>query len=99
MLSTHSMAEAETLCSRVAILANSEVRVIGTPLALKERFGNGFNLHIALADTVEATVDACMHFLINTVHPQAVLYSRQGRVLKVRSPQLPFEALSDDLQR
>jgi ABC-type multidrug transport system ATPase subunit len=77
------MTEAETLCSRVAIMANGEVRVVGTPLALKERFGNGYNLQIALTDTVETTVDSCMHFVLNTLHERAVLFSRQGRVLKV----------------
>ena len=44
LLTTHSMAECETLCSRVGILVNGELKCIGTPQELKSKFGDGYRL-------------------------------------------------------
>lgn len=41
-LTTHDMAEAETLCNRVAFLHNGEIQAIGTPNELKKQYRDGF---------------------------------------------------------
>ena len=40
-LTTHDMAEAETLCDRVAILHKGEIQVIGAPRDLKKEYRDG----------------------------------------------------------
>jgi ABC-type multidrug transport system ATPase subunit len=47
LISTHSMEEAETLCSRIGILVNGRLSVIGSPMQLKDRHGDGFKLSFA----------------------------------------------------
>ena len=46
LLSTHSMEEAETLCTRLCVLARGAVQCIGTSMHLKAKFGRGYTLTI-----------------------------------------------------
>ena len=48
ILTTHSMAEAEALCSRIGILNAGQLRCLGSPAHLKETYGDGWQLDIAL---------------------------------------------------
>jgi ABC-type multidrug transport system ATPase subunit len=48
LLTTHSMKEADSLCSRIAILIRGRLYCIGTPLELKERFAKGYRLKLLL---------------------------------------------------
>ena len=48
LFSTHSMEEAETLCTRLGIIANGTLRCIGTSVHLKNKFGRGYTLTINL---------------------------------------------------
>jgi ABC-type multidrug transport system ATPase subunit len=47
ILTTHSMLEAESLSDRVAIMAGGRVQVIGSSIALKNRYGSGWTVHVA----------------------------------------------------
>ncbi|KAI9142740.1 hypothetical protein BKA69DRAFT_1066182 [Paraphysoderma sedebokerense] len=44
LLTTHSMEEADYLSSRIAIIASGKLQVVGTTLALKQKFGAGYLL-------------------------------------------------------
>ncbi|KAJ3395761.1 hypothetical protein HDU80_010204 [Chytriomyces hyalinus] len=44
ILTTHSMEEAEALCTRIGIMAKGSMRCLGKPLRLKELYGSGFKL-------------------------------------------------------
>jgi ABC-type multidrug transport system ATPase subunit len=55
ILSTHSMLEAETLCTRVGILVNGSLRCIGSPLHLSRRFADEYTVTASLD---RAQVDA-----------------------------------------
>eukprot|EP01105_Mastigella_eilhardi_P017925 TRINITY_DN4132_c0_g1_i4.p1 TRINITY_DN4132_c0_g1~~TRINITY_DN4132_c0_g1_i4.p1 ORF type:complete len:942 (+),score=185.28 TRINITY_DN4132_c0_g1_i4:184-3009(+) len=46
LLTTHSMAEAETVCTSIGILSKGQLRCIGTPQHLKSRFGQGYKLEV-----------------------------------------------------
>lgn len=46
ILTTHSMEEAEALCTRIGIMVNGQLRCLGTSQHLKNRFGQGFELEI-----------------------------------------------------
>ena len=40
------MDEAETLCDKIAIMINGRFVCLGTPLHLKEKYGDGYQLTI-----------------------------------------------------
>ncbi|KAI9333102.1 hypothetical protein BDR26DRAFT_840473 [Obelidium mucronatum] len=45
VLTTHSMEEAEALCSRIGIMAKGTLRCIANSLRLKELYGSGFRVY------------------------------------------------------
>jgi ABC-type multidrug transport system ATPase subunit len=51
ILTTHSMLEADSLSDRVAIMAGGRVQVIGTSIALKNRYGSGWTVSVTGAVT------------------------------------------------
>jgi ABC-type multidrug transport system ATPase subunit len=46
LLTSHSMAECDALCSRLAIMVNGQFMCLGTTQHLKHRFGGGYTLQI-----------------------------------------------------
>lgn len=44
VLTTHSMDEADVLCSRIGIMMRGQLRCVGSSLELKRRFGFGYRL-------------------------------------------------------
>ena len=54
LLTTHSMAECEALCSRVGIMVNGEFCCLGSPQQLKSLYGEGYRLKIRVAGEIEA---------------------------------------------
>lgn len=46
ILTTHSMEEAELLCSRIGIVAHGKMRCIGSSLRLKNKFTKGYRLDV-----------------------------------------------------
>jgi len=48
ILTTHSMEEADTLCTRIGIMAAGRLRALGTAQHLKSRYGTGFHLDVTM---------------------------------------------------
>lgn len=48
LMTTHSMEEAEALCSRIGIMARGELQCIGTSQHLKKKYGKGYTLTVNL---------------------------------------------------
>jgi len=48
VLTSHSMEEAEYLCTKMAIMVSGNFVCIGTPQELKEEFGKGFEIQISI---------------------------------------------------
>ncbi|KAI9142741.1 hypothetical protein BKA69DRAFT_1123797 [Paraphysoderma sedebokerense] len=48
ILTTHSMEEAEELCSRIGILLNGSLACLGTPQQLRSQYGKGYKVAIKL---------------------------------------------------
>ena len=46
VLTTHSMAECEALCSRVGIMVNGSFQCLGTPQELKSSYGGGYKVKV-----------------------------------------------------
>ena len=68
VLTTHSMAECEALCSRVAIMVNGEFHCLGTPQQLKTTYGCGYRLKLRVPEQVEPVKEFIRQNL-----PEAVL--------------------------
>jgi ABC-type multidrug transport system ATPase subunit len=51
LLTTHSMEEAEALCSRIGIMAKGSLRCIGTAQHLKAKYGKGYTITVNLLPT------------------------------------------------
>merc|ERR1719230_1730151 len=46
VLTTHSMEEAEALCDRLAIQVKGQLRCLGTPMQIRNKYGFGYQLEI-----------------------------------------------------
>lgn len=47
LLTTHSMEEAENLCDSLGIVVNGSMQCHGSPLQLRSKYGQGYNVHIS----------------------------------------------------
>jgi ABC-type multidrug transport system ATPase subunit len=56
VITTHSMTEADALCSRIGIMAGGRMRVLGSQVSLKNKYGEGFKLAIQLPICVESNL-------------------------------------------
>lgn len=69
LLTTHSMEEADALGDKVAIMVAGHLKAIGNTTRLKNRFGNGYRVELALG----------AHFLVNASEGSSSAVSvRQG---------------------
>jgi ABC-type multidrug transport system ATPase subunit len=46
LITTHSMEEADVLCSRIGIMSKGILRVLGNALHLKGKYGGGYHLYV-----------------------------------------------------
>ncbi|KAJ3393680.1 translational elongation factor EF-1 alpha [Lobulomyces angularis] len=49
IITTHSMEEADALCSRIGIVVNGKMKVIGNQVHLKNKFGDGLKLSMKIS--------------------------------------------------
>ena len=56
VLTTHSMDEAELLCTRLAVMVKGRLRCMGTSDHLKEKFGRGYMVLLNFPDESKACV-------------------------------------------
>src|SRR3954467_15325078 len=85
ILTTHSMEECEALCHRLGIMVGGRLRCIGSTQHIKNRFGNGYQLDVNVADE-KAGVEATKQF-VRENFPGSTLVEFHGARLKY---QLPF---------
>jgi len=90
VITTHSMEEADTLCTRIGIVAGGRLRAVGSQLKLKKRWGEGYRLSLILnvppglgssqagQAFLDAVAGAAHAFVVARLHPQARLVSRVG---------------------
>lgn len=70
VLTTHSMEEADTLCTRIGIMAQGKMRSLGSSTELKTRHGQGYRLSFTLKRE-DSEVDEAL--LRNELCPTATL--------------------------
>merc|ERR1712183_627501 len=94
IITTHMMVEADTLCNRIAIIAEGQLKVVGTQQHLKNKFGSGYLLQLNMTKSNKKNVKKAMKFVKKRIHPEAVLTTQQAKTLHIN---LPRESL--DLQK
>ncbi|XP_025783287.1 ATP-binding cassette sub-family A member 10-like [Puma concolor] len=87
LLTTHSMAEAEAVCDRVAIMVSGKLRCIGSIQNLKSKFGKDYILEVKIKDPIQVEP---VHTEILKLFPQA---ARQERYSSMMAYKLPVEAV------
>eukprot|EP00049_Salpingoeca_infusionum_P024784 m.17093 g.17093 ORF g.17093 m.17093 type:complete len:1663 (+) comp7307_c0_seq1:134-5122(+) len=67
LLTTHSMEEAEALCSRIGIMVKGKLVCVGSPQHLKTKFGDGYTIELKtqLASQIPAAEDFVKENLVS----------------------------------
>jgi ABC-type multidrug transport system ATPase subunit len=68
MLTTHSMEEAEALCTRIGIMVGGRLRCLGSSQHLKSTHGSGFQLDIKLKHPPKEAVSAILESINRAQH-------------------------------
>lgn len=83
VITTHSMEEAEALCSRIGIMARGQFVALGTVQHLKTKYLDGYTIDISCAsNTPENFIDSLVEEICETVVPGSKIAERHGRFLK-----------------
>ena len=89
VLTTHSMEEAEALCSRIGIMIAGQMRCIGSVQHLKSTFLDGYTLDMQCKPGSPIyVVDFVIDQINSTVLPGSLLAERHGRFLRFDVPSL-----------
>ena len=91
VLTTHSMAEADHLGDKIAILALGRLRAIGNNLHLKSQFGVGYHLNLVCNEPQDVPVAKQK---MEEFFPMAVLETESANNLSYSITQLRVEQLA-----
>jgi len=86
IITTHMMLEADALCSRIAIIADGKLKVVGTQQYLKNTYGSGYLLQLNLVQSGRESQERAMDFVRRELHPDAELTARQVKTLNINMP-------------
>ncbi|XP_064455881.1 phospholipid-transporting ATPase ABCA1-like isoform X2 [Ornithodoros turicata] len=84
LLTSHSMAECDILCSRLAIMVNGRLCCIGSPQYLKHRYGAGYTVTIRLSETALDWEKAVTW--IQATFPRIVIKAHHCNVIEFNVP-------------
>lgn len=84
LLTSHSMAECDLLCSRLAIMVNGQLCCIGSPQYLKHKFGAGFTVTIRMAENVQDWKQTIKYLI--THFPTASLKAQHFNIVEFSLP-------------
>lgn len=96
VLTTHSMEEADALCTKIAIMTSGKMRCIGSPQHLKNKFSTGYTLELK---SIHSNADAINQF-VQQRFPGAVVLEEYDGFFKYRVEDVPplavvFKTLED----
>ncbi|KAL8581035.1 hypothetical protein ACOMHN_012686 [Nucella lapillus] len=84
LLTSHSMDECDSLCSRLAIMVNGQLKCIGSPQHLKHKFGDGYTVVLHLQGLSSSRYQVAESFL--THFPGSVIKDQHHSVVEVSIP-------------
>eukprot|EP00980_Cylindrotheca_fusiformis_P001023 scaffold276_cov132-Cylindrotheca_fusiformis.AAC.18 len=83
VITTHSMEEAEALCSRIGIMARGQFVAIGTVQHLKTKYLDGYTIDVSCTpNTPESLIDSLVKDICEKIVPGSKVSERHGRFLK-----------------
>ena len=71
VLTTHSMDEADALCSRIGIMSHGKLRCVGENLHLKNIYGNGYKIEARFEAATKSEAIAFMESVLPNAHREA----------------------------
>jgi ATP-binding cassette subfamily A (ABC1) protein 3 len=95
VFTTHYMDEADILGDSVAVLSHGSLRVSGSPLFLKRRFGCGYTLSILLPQIGTSDTQQSVDQVMATVHehvPSASIVMQEGQEIIINLSAASFAA-------
>ncbi|GAB5372764.1 hypothetical protein AAMO2058_001692700, partial [Amorphochlora amoebiformis] len=87
LLTTHSMEEADALCTRMGILVNGSLQCIGSSQHLKSRFGTGYHMEIQTAES-EGAIERVKEFILHQICSDAIILKAFGGKLRFELPKI-----------
>jgi ABC-type multidrug transport system ATPase subunit len=63
ILTTHAMEEADILSDRIAVICDGKLKCVGTPLYLKNHFGDGYRISLVCEPGSEKRIIELMDFI------------------------------------
>jgi len=75
VITTHSMEEADALCTKIGIMTNGTLKVIGSSQHLKSRHGEGFKMVVVANEGVGVETDVMTNWVRGNVSEKAKLIS------------------------
>ncbi|KAF9129604.1 ATP-binding cassette sub- A member 1 [Mortierella sp. 14UC] len=103
LLTTHSMEEADALGDKVAIMVSGHLKAIGNTTRLKNKFGNGYRVELALGHATEQFPDIPaqkdleqeMTEATRAIMPESILLDKSGGVMVFGIPMQAIEKMAD----
>ncbi|KAF8942760.1 ATP-binding cassette sub- A member 1 [Haplosporangium gracile] len=103
LLTTHSMEEADALGDKVAIMVSGHLKAIGNTTRLKNKFGNGYRVELALGNPTEQfpeipaqkELELEMTEATRAIMPESVLLDKSGGVMVFGIPMQAIERMAD----
>ncbi|XP_023932994.1 uncharacterized protein LOC106170532 [Lingula anatina] len=84
LLTSHSMAECEALCSRLAIMVNGSFRCLGSPQHIKNKFGNGYTVNLRMRS--DGSDVKAVRAALTSRYPGAVIKDQHYNTVVVSIP-------------
>lgn len=82
VLTTHAMEEADVLADRIALVCDGKLKCVGTPLYLKNTFGDGYRISLVCEPGEESKIVE----LMDIVAPSNKLLDHSGGSLVFTVP-------------
>ena len=98
-MTTHSMEEAEALCDRLAIQVSGQLRCLGTPFHIKDKYGCGYQLEIfchrpTSESAWQMQAEALQAFVLSRISSKAKLLENHAGRFLFQLPPAGHEGLS-----
>lgn len=100
ILTTHSMEEAEALCTRLGIMVKGQMLCLGTVQHLKSKYLDGYTIDVHVtSDASEAAIDSVVSTILSTTLPGSTVAERHGRFLKFDMSSVSAFGLGETFRR
>ncbi|XP_074138922.1 phospholipid-transporting ATPase ABCA3-like isoform X2 [Sminthopsis crassicaudata] len=91
VITSHSMEECEALCTRLSIMVKGQLKCIGSPQHLKNKFGSGYTLLAKIKSSNEKDNMTIFKEFIKETFPGSVLEDEHQGIVQYH---LPYQDLS-----